>query len=168
MTFQHLFTPQKLSYAKGNRPAVDCILCAVAQENSQVTNLAVYRAGDFVISLNLYPYNPGHLLIFPTFHCLDIRELSPVQEQELHRLQRASLDILDKLYSPRGYNIGYNIGLPAGASIAHLHLHIVPRFGNETGFMDVISGTRVIVEDPATAREKIAQAFSSSSKQGNL
>jgi ATP adenylyltransferase len=60
------------------------------------------------------------------------------------------------------------MGHPAGASIDHLHLHIIPRFPNETGIADLIAGKRVLIEDPsATAkrlRERIAQEpFSSTS-----
>ncbi|MCK7487330.1 MAG: HIT domain-containing protein [Bacillus subtilis] len=38
------------------------------------------------------------------------------------------LDALEKAFNPAGFNIGYNMGLAAGASIDHLHLHIIPRY----------------------------------------
>jgi len=50
--------------------------------------------------------------------------------------------------SPAGYNIGYNMGKTAGASIAHLHQHVIPRFRNEIGISDLLAGKRVLVEDP--------------------
>lgn len=155
-----LFTPHKLNYVLGQRPQVDCILCGIAENDERVENLTVYRTESFVVSLNLYPYTPGHLLIFPTMHRTDIRELSPQEASELHQLQVAALSVLDSLYHPRGYNIGYNIGQPAGASLEHLHLHIVPRFGNEVGFLDVLAGSRIIVEDPVQTRKRVIKAFS--------
>jgi len=75
--------------------------------------------------------------------------------------------MLDRTYSPSGYNIGYNMGRAAGASIGHLHLHLIPRYPHETGIADLIAGRRVLVEDPrqtaATLRQLAAQPpFSSS------
>jgi ATP adenylyltransferase len=60
------------------------------------------------------------------------------------------------------------MGPPAGASIEHLHLHLIPRYPNELGIADLIAGKRVLVEDPQDTarriRERIAQVpFSSSS-----
>ena len=53
---------------------------------------------------------------------------------------------MDDLYHPKGYNIGINQGRDAGGSIEHLHFHLVPRYNNELGFMDITGGTRMIVE----------------------
>jgi ATP adenylyltransferase len=51
------------------------------------------------------------------------------------------------------------MGDASGASIPHLHLHVVPRYPRELGFMDVISGARIIIEDPNVTQEKLAQIF---------
>jgi ATP adenylyltransferase len=116
--------------------------------------------------VNLYPYNPGHLLVFPTRHLTDLRDLEPREERHLTRLTRHLLDALDALNRAGGYNLGYNMGPAAGASIDHLHLHIIPRFPNESGIADLLAGKRVLVEDPRDTarrlRERLAQApFSS-------
>ena len=68
---------------------------------------------------------------------------------------------------PHAYNIGFNMGPAAGASINHLHLHIIPRYPRETGIADLIAGKRVLVEDPRETtrrlREMVAQSpFSTS------
>lgn len=156
----NLFVPNKLAYVKGNaRPKVDCILCAIIEESNQVDRLEVYQSARFTVSLNLYPYAPGHLLIFPKRHLVDVRQLTEGEVLELHTLQRLCLEILDDVYQPGGYNVGYNIGDASGASIEHLHLHIVPRFPRELGFMDVIDGARIIVEDPKVTQQKLREAF---------
>ena len=49
--------------------------------------------------------------------------------------------------------------MPPGASIAHFHLHVVPRYPRELGFMDVIGGARIIIEDPNATQEKLVQIF---------
>ena len=42
---------------------------------------------------------------------------------------------------------------------AGLHLHIVPRYPNEAGFMDILSETRTIVEDPKQTIAKLRRMF---------
>ena len=156
----NLFVPNKMPYAKGkNRPDVACILCAIVEKDEKVERLEVHRTERFTISLNLYPYSPGHLLIFPNRHVIDVRELNPQEVLNLHELQCLCFEVLTRAYQPRGYNVGYNMGDASGASIPHLHLHVVPRYPRELGFMDVIGGARIIIEDPNATQEKLSCLF---------
>ena len=149
-----------MAYVKGRQPA-GCILCLARDQNTDVADLSIWRDDLFIASVNLYPYNPGHLLLYPLRHVEDIRELTAAEEQRLLRLQRWLLGMLDKACAPYAYNIGYNMGTAAGASISHLHLHIIPRYPRETGIADLIAGRRVLVEDPRETtrrlRELVAQ-----------
>ena len=110
MSREYFFNFEKYAYVKGSKPK-GCILCLVRDEDERVVNLTVYRDELFLVSVNLYPYNPGHLLLFPVRHVRDVRELSPAEELHLIRLQRYFLGLLDTLHRPAGYNIGYNMGL---------------------------------------------------------
>jgi diadenosine tetraphosphate (Ap4A) HIT family hydrolase len=38
---------------------------------------------------------------------------------------------LDEAHSPAGYNIGINDGAAAGQTIAHLHIHLIPRYAGD-------------------------------------
>jgi ATP adenylyltransferase len=156
---KHLVVANKLDYAKGKRPPVDCILCAVARDDPRVDNLRVYRHGSWYVTLNLYPYNPGHLMIVPRPHYTDVRELGEAEVLELHRLTEVALRVLEREYQPGGFNVGYNLGPASGASIEHLHLQIVPRYRTEVGFFDILSDSRVIVEDPQVTKERLTRAF---------
>ena len=156
----YFFSFQKFAYVKGERPS-GCILCLIRDRDEAVVDLSVHRDPLFIAAVNLYPYNPGHLLVFPTRHLTDLRELTPEEEAHLARLTRYLLDELDGLYHAGGYNLGYNMGRAAGASIDHLHLHIIPRFPNELGIADLLAGKRVLVESPLETarrlRERLAQ-----------
>jgi ATP adenylyltransferase len=157
----------KYAYVTGPKPT-GCILCLIRDRDPSVVDLSVYRDQLFIAAVNLYPYNPGHLLVFPARHLTDLRELGPREERRLTELIRYLLDVCDRVGRPEGYNLGYNMGHTAGASIDHLHLHIIPRFPNETGIADLIAGKRVLIEEPLETtrrlRERIAQEpFSSSS-----
>jgi ATP adenylyltransferase len=147
---KNLFIPGKMKYAKGERRAnVECILCAIVEDRSEL----------FVVTLNLYPYSPGHLMVFPKRHITDPRMLNGQEIPELHEVQSLCMDVLEKVYEPHGLNLGYNIGEASGASIGHLHLHIVPRYRHETGFIDILAGTKIIVEDPNISLAKVREGF---------
>ncbi|MCL1865718.1 MAG: HIT domain-containing protein [Spirochaetes bacterium] len=160
MEKSYLYNTEKIKYVKGDRPAVECILCAIRDNDPLVKNLIIHSTEKFIIAVNLFPFNPGHLMIFPKRHICQINELTNEEAVELHELLAKTITILDEEFKPSGYNVGYNIGEGSGASIPHLHQHIVPRYPNEVGFLDVLSGTRVIVNNPVDTMERLKKKFS--------
>jgi ATP adenylyltransferase len=155
---EYFFNFDKLGYLKGERPE-GCILCLVAGGSASVERLVAHETASFLVSLNLYPYNPGHLIVFPRRHVEDIRALTREERAELCALEDLSLRALDRALRPAAYNIGYNMGPSAGASIAHLHLHIIPRYPREIGIAELIGGARVLVQDPRETLELLSRAF---------
>ncbi|MCE5256465.1 MAG: HIT domain-containing protein [Spirochaetaceae bacterium] len=143
----YFFSFNKLGYLKRKKPN-GCILCLIRDGSDEVDRLVVAETAHVVISLNLYPYNPGHLLIFSKRHVTDIRQLDAIERKEMDRATEVCLNVLDRAFSPSGFNVGYNIGLAAGASIEHLHMHIIPRYQNEIGIAELVGGKRVLVQDP--------------------
>ena len=159
LAFHNLFSTRKLSYIKNRKPKGPCILCCVARGRTPGENLTVTEGRNAVICVNKFPYNSGHILIFPKRHVTDYRELIGDEETEINRLLRESLDILDELYKPSGFNVGYTIGDFAGASIPHLHMHVIPRYPNELGFVDIVGGAKIVVEDPSETMLRLRDEF---------
>lgn len=161
MTFrQQLFIPNKRAYIKGiNRPCVDCIICSIINDEPEVANLTIWKNDKVAACANLYPYNAGHLLLFPLRHITDPRQLNDEEVRQMHLLLNHAMDCLDKVYTPSGYNIGFNIGEASGASIEHIHQHIVPRYARELGFVDITAGAKIIIEDPLETLQKLRAAF---------
>ena len=146
----------KLDYVQGKaRPDVDCILCSVRDNDERVVSLKIYQDTLIFISLNLYPYNPGHLMIVPNRHILSFSDLTKEELIHLSRTIQGVQLLLDELYNPKGYNIGINQGREAGASIEHLHIHLVPRFGSELGFIDIVGKSRVLPEGLESVKQKL-------------
>ncbi|MHA1380008.1 MAG: HIT family protein [Candidatus Helarchaeota archaeon] len=132
----------KINYVKAKK-SDNCIFCNPKDSK----DLIVYQTDKIIILLNKYPYNPAHLLIAPKKHVGKLEELSDSETLHIINIIKKAMKLLQTAYSPTGFNVGLNLGKAAGASIVtHLHFHLVPRYDNELGFMDVIGGTRMIVE----------------------
>ena len=155
----YLFNIEKIRYVRGEKPDMKCILCAIRDRSLKVKSLEVYRTGSTVITVNLYPFNPGHLMLFPLRHIEYPGELTDEEALDMHRVTVMSINVLREEFSPDGFNIGCNLGNESGASIMHYHQHIVPRYGNELGFLDVLAGTRVIVIDPVKVMKRLKRIF---------
>ncbi|WEU41105.1 MAG: HIT domain-containing protein [Candidatus Odinarchaeum yellowstonii] len=106
----------------------------------------LFKNEKIMVVLNKYPYNPGHLMVVPTRHVENLTDLDSSDISYLFNKVAAVINLLKIVYNPPGFNIGLNIGENSGASIKHLHIHIVPRYRSESGFMEVTAGTRVLIE----------------------
>ncbi|HAW86309.1 MAG TPA: histidine triad (HIT) protein, partial [Spirochaetaceae bacterium] len=71
----YFFNFDKLDYLRGEKPE-GCILCLVAADDPAVPCLVVFQNELAIVSLNLYPYNPGHLIVFPRRHVVDLRQVT--------------------------------------------------------------------------------------------
>ncbi|GAA1088669.1 HIT family protein [Nocardiopsis composta] len=149
---QRLWTPHRMAYIKGEDrptgPAADdgCPFCR-APGLPDGEGLVVHRGELAYAVLNRYPYNSGHLLICPYRHVSGYTDLDEDETAEVARLTRQGIEAMQAAYRPQGYNVGMNLGSAAGAGIAaHLHQHIVPRWGGDTNYMPVIGQTKVLPE----------------------
>jgi len=150
----------KLDYVQGkSRPNVDCILCSVRDNDERVKILKIYEDKICFIILNIYPYNPAHLMIVTQRHITKFIELTREELIHITRTIQGIQLLLDDLYNPKGYNIGINQGRDAGGSIEHLHFHIIPRYGSELGFIDIVGETRVLPESLDSVKLKLENSI---------
>ncbi len=157
-----LWTPHRMSYVSGGQSAPDADRCpfCVAPERDDVAGLVVARGERVYAVLNLFPYNPGHLLICPYRHVADYTDLDVAEAVELAGFTRTAMRVVRQVSRPHGFNIGMNQGAPAGAGIAaHLHQHVVPRWGGDTNFMPVVGHTKVLPQLLRDTRELLAGAW---------
>ncbi len=163
--FGRLWTPHRLAYIQGEGkptgPGANegCPFCA-APGLSDEEGLIVARGSRVYAIMNLYPYNSGHMLICPYRHIGDFTELSAEESAEFSEYTRRAILALRTASGPHGFNIGMNLGTVAGAGIAaHLHQHVVPRWGGDTNFMPVVARTRVLPQLVSDARKVICDAW---------
>ncbi len=75
-----------------------------------------------------YPVNPGHCLVLPRRHVAEYFEATAQEKAAIWALVDAMKDRLDAEFHPDGYNVGVNVGVAAGQSVPHIHIHVIPRY----------------------------------------
>ena len=162
--FERLWTPHRIRYIKGeNKPAsadeAECPFCRIPAM-SDAEGLIVHRGEVAYAVLNLYPYNAGHVLICPYRHVADYTDLTDAETVEVAALTQQAMRVMRRVSSPHGFNLGMNQGSVAGAGIAaHLHQHVVPRWGGDSNFMPVIGQTKTMPQLLGDTRDLLAAAW---------
>jgi ATP adenylyltransferase len=106
----------------------------------------VIARGELVYAvLNLYPYNPGHLMVVPYRRVSELEDLTDAETAELMAFVQKAIRVMKAISQPDGFNVGLNLGKSAGGSLAeHLHMHVVPRWSGDANFITVVGETKVI------------------------
>lgn len=139
--------------------ASGCIFCD-ALAGAESDGLMVHRGRWSFVILNKFPYNNGHLMVVPNRHVGRLADLEPDERDELMRLTQAAERVLTEVYHPHGFNMGLNLGKPAGAGVLnHLHMHVVPRWDGDTNFMSVVGETRVLPEELDRTAARVRPLF---------
>ena len=162
--WQRLWAPHRLGYIRGeNRPMasndVPCPFCNIPTMSDE-DGLIVHRGKEAYVVMNLYPYNPGHLLICANRHVADLTELTESERSEILALTAHAMTTLRKVSSPAGFNLGMNQGAISGAGVAaHIHQHVVPRWSGDANFMPIIGRTKVLPQLLTETRTSLAHAW---------
>lgn len=183
----HLWTPWRYAYVtSADRPArvgvpraleawpgdLGCVFCnliaaidyAIAHgmpaEQAEMAGGLVLRAEHCFLCLNAFPYTSGHVMIVPYAHLDRLAALPRQAAHEMMNLAQRAERVLDRLYTPHGFNFGMNVGQAAGAGVAgHIHLHAMPRWVGDTSFITTIAETRTLPEDLETTWRRLRQGF---------
>lgn len=103
---------------------MECVFCKKIEEND-----GIILSNDLAVAFyDLYPVNKGHTLVVPKRHVENYFDLTPDEAKAMFELSVKVKAMLDDLYHPDGYNIGFNIEECGGQSIMHTHMHVIPRY----------------------------------------
>jgi len=164
---KNLWAPWRIKYIEQlGRENGECFICqCVEKRGDDDKNFVLWRTAHGIVILNLFPYNNGHLLVAPLRHIAELEQASEAELLGMLKLVRESQKALRAVIKPQGFNIGINIGRPAGAGLpGHLHFHIVPRWEGDTNFINVCSDTDVISQSLTELLELLRKV----SKEQNL
>lgn len=110
----------------------DCIFCKIA--NGEIPSATLYEDEDFRVILDLGPASKGHALILPKAHAANIYEISDDMAAKAMILAKKMATKMTEALKCDGFNIVQNNGEPAGQTVFHFHMHLIPRYkGDEVG-----------------------------------
>ncbi|WP_067564197.1 HIT family protein [Nocardia acidivorans] len=167
---QRLWTPYRMSYITGaaadreeraaDAPKKTGHPFTDIPEMADEDGLVIAR-GEWVYAvLNLYPYNPGHMMVVPYRRVANLEDLTLEESTELMAFTQQAIRVMKRVSRPEGFNVGLNLGGVAGGSLAdHLHQHIVPRWSGDANFITVVGGVKVMPQLLRETRALLAQAW---------
>ena len=161
--FQRLWTPHRAVYIEKGQSAHDdeCPFCDGPDKTDEEA-LIVARGEHAYVLLNLFPYNPGHLLVCPYRHVSTYDQATDAEVAEIGLLTQIGMRVLTEVSHAQGFNIGMNQGNVGGAGIAaHLHQHVVPRYAGDSNFFPIIAETKAVTQLLGDVRIAVAEAWPS-------
>ncbi|MGZ5394673.1 MAG: HIT family protein [Mycobacterium sp.] len=158
---QRLWTPHRMSYiaeapvrrnsSEPSRPFTDI------PQLSDEDGLVVARGESVYVVLNLYPYNPGHLMVVPYRVVSELEDLTDAESAELMAFTQRAIRVIKSVSNPMGFNVGLNLGKVSGGSLAeHLHMHVVPRWIGDANFITIIGGAKIVPQLLSETRQLLA------------
>ncbi|MCX7769649.1 MAG: HIT domain-containing protein [Proteobacteria bacterium] len=158
---KNIYAPWRKDFIEKKEPKEEgCIFCNRSKLEPSLDSLVVFKDHYSFVVLNKYPYNNGHIMVAPYKHTDNLSDLTKEEYTEIMKNIILGVEVIKEAYNPQGFNIGMNLGSIAGAGVVdHLHWHIVPRWGGDTNFMPVISGTKVLHEILTETFERIYPIF---------
>jgi len=116
----------------------NCPFCSVDREELFKSELcfAIY---------DKYPVSPGHVLVISRRHVADYFNLTGEEVASLWSMVAEVREYLVCEYSPDGINVGFNVGVSAGQTIDHMHIHVIPRFDGDMD--DPTGGVRHVIPE---------------------
>lgn len=159
---EQLWRDWRMQYIESAHEADEaCIFCELPLQEPEEAMVLKKTPRAFAL-MNLYPYNPGHVMVAPTRHTASLESLDPEEMAHIGELLQEVVDVISAVMNPEGFNLGMNLGKVAGAGMpGHLHWHVVPRWNGDNNFMPILGETRVLPEMIRDTYRKLAPNFGS-------
>ena len=108
----------------------NCIFCKIAA--GEIPSVTLYEDEDFRVILDIEPASKGHALILPKAHYANLYELPDELAAKVLVLAKKMVTALSDILGCDGYNVVQNNGAVAGQTVFHFHMHLIPRYKNDT------------------------------------
>jgi len=107
-----------------------CIFCSIIA--GQEPSVQIRRENGILVLMDKYPINPGHALLMPTRHYETLLEMPATEVGELYSIVPTIARAIITAVNADGFNVGQNNGIAANQIVPHVHIHIVPRFNDDS------------------------------------
>ncbi|MEM1804805.1 MAG: HIT family protein [Nanopusillaceae archaeon] len=106
----------------------ECIFCKIAE--NIITSYKIYEDEDIVCVLNIFPVNPGHLIIFPRKHCEDLNSLDDGIYVKMLVLAKKLSEVLKIIFNTNKIVILLYLNKDYEKT-RHISIEIFPRFDGD-------------------------------------
>ena len=138
-----------------NNKDKDCIFCKIINKEMPC-NLIVENVYAMAF-LDAFPASNGNALVIPKKHCIDLMSCDKIYLNEVFNLvKEVTLKIDHSSLKPWGYNYLSNQGSIAGQVVNHFHVHIIPKYAKEEGF--VLQQGKKVLDDNEKNLKKILKS----------
>ncbi|HLT56078.1 MAG TPA: HIT family protein [Bacillota bacterium] len=110
----------------------DCIFCKII--DGEIPSAKVYEDEHVYAFLDISQVTKGHTLVIPKVHTKNIFETPPEVAKELFARVPIIANAIRDAYQPLGMNLLNNNERAAEQSVFHLHIHLIPRYGEGDGY----------------------------------
>lgn len=134
----------------------DCIFCKLA--NGDIPTNAVYEDDVVKAIFDLSPASKGHIIILPKKHFDDIFSMDEESAAHVFKIAAKLAKAVKKALNCDGLNILQNNGEIAGQTVFHFHIHIIPRYENDSVKLGWIPG-KITKDEVKDMTQKIQEIF---------
>ncbi len=108
---------------------MDCIFCKI--RDGAIPSMTIYDDERTFAIMDINPLNDGHLLVIPKAHAAMVYDITEEDLAGVAVVAKRIASAVRKALRPDGLNIVQANGAAAFQSVAHLHLHLIPRWIND-------------------------------------
>lgn len=108
----------------------DCIFCAIVRGEERAA--LVYEDEDLLAFMDINPINPGHILVLTKAHHETVFEMEPTEVGDLFAQATRLAGAVREAVGADGMNIGQNNGRAAQQIVPHVHVHVIPRYADDS------------------------------------
>jgi histidine triad (HIT) family protein len=114
-----------LSFPPGESAMTDpnCLFCRMIR--GEIPTKKVYEDEHVFAFEDIKPQAPTHVLIIPKKHFAGLKEAQTADAEVIGQCHLAAAEIARQRNIEQGYRTVLNVGLGAGQSVFHLHVHLL-------------------------------------------
>ena len=108
----------------------DCIFCKIIA--GEIPSNKVCENDMAYAFMDINPGTRGHTLVIPRAHRRTIRDMTDADLSAVIVMAKKIAVAMDIALAPAGLNLHQSNGKRAGQVVPHFHLHLLPRYANDS------------------------------------
>jgi histidine triad (HIT) family protein len=102
-----------------------CVFCKIVAK--QIPATVVHEDAETLAFMDIGQVNPGHVLVAAKTHAENIYALQDADAAAVFRAATRVARAIRAAFAPEGLSVYQANGKPAGQTVLHFHIHLVPR-----------------------------------------